>query len=106
LKGELNPALSDFDRAIELDPRLVAAYVNRGSVKVATYNLEAALVDFDRAIELDPSIADVYQNRGIAYLLLGRKSEAERDFIRCLELNPSLKPTLDLAIRTAQKRLR
>ena len=85
---------------------MAAAYVNRGSVKVATDQLEAALNDFDRAIELDPLISDVYQNRGITYLLLGREAEAERDFTRCLELNPSLKPYLDEAIKAARTRSR
>ena len=53
-------AIADYDKAIELDPKLAPAYMNRG---VAKYNLKQyseAIADYDKAIELDPDYAPAY----------------------------------------------
>jgi tetratricopeptide (TPR) repeat protein len=64
-KGDLEGALTDFDRAIELKPDLAKAYANRALTRYALDNERGAEADAAKAIELDP--ADPR-----AYIVLGR----------------------------------
>ena len=44
-KGDLDGAIADFNRAIELDPKKAGAYTNRGSVRNAKGDLDGAIAD-------------------------------------------------------------
>jgi tetratricopeptide (TPR) repeat protein len=65
-KGDVQGALADFNRAIELDPKYAIAYYGRGFLAVEKLqDLQGALADFNRAIELDPNNAVAYCARGV-----------------------------------------
>lgn len=64
---QYEPALSDFNRAIELNTESTKAYAHRGVVHGLLDQYEAALNDFNRAIELNPNYAWALANRGITY---------------------------------------
>jgi tetratricopeptide (TPR) repeat protein len=53
-KGDLDGALADFNKAIELNARLAYAYNNRGLVKETKGDLVGALADLTKALELKP----------------------------------------------------
>jgi tetratricopeptide (TPR) repeat protein len=57
--------LTDYDRAIELDPTAAVAFRNRGLARERQGDLEGALADYTKAIELDPryALADVGRAR-------------------------------------------
>ena len=57
----LDESIDDYTRAIERDPKMVEAYVNRGYVENDMQNAEQATQDFDTALQLAP-------NNGIAHL--------------------------------------
>jgi len=57
----LDEAVDDYSRAIERDPKMVDAYVNRGYVLNDMQNAEQASQDFQAALKLAP-------NNGIAHL--------------------------------------
>ena len=87
-------AVERCDRALELDPRSVSAYVIRGRAKRRMGRHAEALIDLDRAIELDPRAQDAYANRGMVLRAIGRYPEAIADYDRALELDPSDVTTL------------
>jgi tetratricopeptide (TPR) repeat protein len=65
-KGDVQGALADFNRAIEIDPKYAIAYYGRGFLAVEKLqDLQGALADFNRAIELDPNNAVAYCARGV-----------------------------------------
>ena len=51
-KGDLDAAIVDYNRAIELDPKNSDTYNNRGAAKDAKGDLDGAIADYNRAIEL------------------------------------------------------
>lgn len=50
----LSEAVDDYTRALQRDPQMVEAYVNRGYVYNDLQNPEAALADFNAALKLQP----------------------------------------------------
>lgn len=65
--GDYTQAISDYSRAIELEPNNSFAFYNRGITRERRGDLAGAVADFSVAIQLDPSSADNYHNRGYAY---------------------------------------
>ncbi|WP_310487492.1 tetratricopeptide repeat protein [Chamaesiphon sp. VAR_69_metabat_338] len=65
-KGDVQGALADFNRAIEIDPKYAIAYYGRGFLAAEKLqDIQGALADFNRAIELDPNNAVAYCARGV-----------------------------------------
>jgi tetratricopeptide (TPR) repeat protein len=62
LLGELEQAISDYSKAIELDPSYAAAYANRGNVRLLSNDVVGALADYRMAIKLDPNDQVARQN--------------------------------------------
>jgi len=71
LKGDLEGAIEDYNKALISEPRAAEVYVKRGGARRANGDLNGALEDFDQAADLDPlsvrndrSVAEAYANRG------------------------------------------
>lgn len=86
--GDVNGAISDFGRAIDLDPKLTSAYYQRGIARLEKGEFDAAIGDLNRAIELSPNTSDYYNDRGLAKLRKGDNDAAIGDFTRAVELDP------------------
>jgi tetratricopeptide (TPR) repeat protein len=86
--GDLEGAIADYDRAIQLDPKDAAIYNNRGLAKQAKGNLDAAIVDFNRAIQLNPKDAVACSNRGNAKRDKGDLDGAIADYNRAIRFDP------------------
>ena len=63
-KPKYKEALSDFNRAIILDPNYDQTYYNRGVVRSHLGDKEGALSDFNKALELKKDYAQAFCNRG------------------------------------------
>ena len=55
-KSELERGIIEFNRAIELNPRFVLAYANRGLALLRQGKDAEAMKDFERVVELDPTL--------------------------------------------------
>ena len=88
-QGELDKALTDYNKAIELDPAESLAYLNRGMVYYDQGELDKALIDYNKAIELDPAESLAYSNRGAAYYVQGELDKALTDYNKAIELDPA-----------------
>ena len=93
VKGDIDGAIADFTRAIELYPKYSTAYTNRGLAKKNKGDLNGAIADCTRAIELDPKDAGGYGNRGIAKHAKGDLNGAIADYTRAIELDPKYAKT-------------
>ena len=63
--GQLQDGLSDYNKAIQLNPN-VDAYYNRGRVNEMLGRFEEAVADFKRAIRLNPK--DIEARRALNHL--------------------------------------
>jgi tetratricopeptide (TPR) repeat protein len=80
--------IENYSRAIELDPYLKDAYLNRGN---EFYNLkmhDEAINDFTKAIEIDVNYAFGYYNRGYIYSKLSKYREAINDYNKAIKYDP------------------
>ncbi|MBI0295845.1 tetratricopeptide repeat protein [Streptomyces sp. PRKS01-29] len=87
--NELEGALADAERALELDADCVRAHAAMGSVHLDKERYEQALESFDRAVTLDPDFPWPLARRGEAYRLLGRYEESLADLDRSFDLHES-----------------
>ena len=84
--GELEDAITNFHKAIEIDPEFAYPWDNLGYVYYLKKQYEKALKLINRSIELDPSNSWAYKNRAIVNLALNKKELAHTDLIYALEL--------------------
>jgi tetratricopeptide (TPR) repeat protein len=86
--GDMNGAIADLSRAIDLDPKSEPAVYRRGAFKLQKGDYDGAITDLSRAIELSPNTADYYSDRGLAKLRKRDNDGAIVDFTRAIELDP------------------
>lgn len=87
-KGDLDGAIADFNRAIELNPKNDAPYYNRAQAKWLKKDAAGALADYTRAIELGSTNPAAYNNRGNARAENNDRDGAIADYTRAIELKP------------------
>jgi tetratricopeptide (TPR) repeat protein len=79
-------ALSDYTKAIELDPRNPKSSNNRGLVKVSLGDYVGAIEDYNKALEVDPKAAYAYKSRGDAKKIVGDFTGALADYDKASEI--------------------
>jgi tetratricopeptide (TPR) repeat protein len=87
-KGEYDLAISEFNKALEINPGDAGAYVNRGLAYGRKSQYDQAISDFNRALEINPNYALAYNNRGWAYLGKDQFDQAMSDLNKALEIDP------------------
>ncbi len=81
-------ALSDFNKAVELDPNFAQVYNNRGALLMDLNRYEESKKDFDRAVALQPQFAFAYNNRGMLMHKMENDSAALYDYNKAIEMKP------------------
>ena len=55
--GKYKQGMAMFNQLLEREPKLIAAYLGRGTAQALQGNLAAASKDFGKAVEIDPTCA-------------------------------------------------
>ena len=87
-KGDIDKAIADFTKAVEVNPKSARAYDFRGALYSKRNERDLAIADFEKAIAINPKYVNAYNNRGIVY---GRKGEIEKaiaDYTTAMEIDP------------------
>jgi Tfp pilus assembly protein PilF len=79
-------ALSEFDRAVNLDPKNPYRYSSRAFFKDRTSDLAGAIEDYEIAIALDPEDAVSLNNKGIVEEKLGYIAKSKKSFEKADQL--------------------
>jgi tetratricopeptide (TPR) repeat protein len=97
VKGNVDQAIADYTRSIELNPQSAETYFNRGFVYHTKNNLDQAIADYTRAAELDPkydlarfALAVGYANRGLSYAEKDDLDRAIADCDKAIEIDPKV----------------
>lgn len=88
--GVYDLALKDLGRAIELNPRLAAAYLNRGQVFLEQNQPARALLEMEAAVVLDPESAFNLFGRSRAKRALGDVAGADADLAAARKIDPKI----------------
>ncbi len=86
-ENEFQDALSDMDRALEMQPGHALALSNRGFTHELLGDHDRAHSDLDRAIALDPNCAYAYNNRALVRIRTGHMQEAHADLEKAFALD-------------------
>ena len=88
-------AISEYSKAIEVNPNYNQAYNNRGNSKYRLKDYYGAIADYSKSIEINPNMSSTYFNRGNAKYNLKDYSGACSDW----------KKASSMGYATAQKNL-
>lgn len=87
--GEIERALADHNKALELNPDSIGGLINRANAHSRDQNYHEALLDYDRAIELSgAAFAPALFNRGWVYRAINEDKTALKDFEAAHKLQP------------------
>lgn len=86
--NRLDEAISDYHRAIKLEPTDSTLYINCAVLEGKQDNFDAGIADYSKAIEVNPNDDLAYFDRGIAKRIKGDWDESIADFSKAIELNP------------------
>jgi ABC-type phosphate transport system substrate-binding protein/tetratricopeptide (TPR) repeat protein len=84
--GRAEEATQSLNRALEMDPSDVAAWIGKGNVLTQMSQLDEALFCFDKAIDLNPNVAAAWQGKGKVLQKMGRDAEARTCFAKAESL--------------------
>ncbi len=83
-------AITEFRKAIELDPRYALPHYNLGVALREQGKTEEAIAEYRKAIELDPRDASPHYNLGNALHGQHKTEEAIAEYRKAIELDPRL----------------
>jgi len=92
--NDFNSAISELDKAIEINPNFSKAYLERGKFQ---FNIQPqkAISDFSKVIELDSNLRkEALTGRGHAYIIMKEYKKAVSDFEELQIKNPFDKKVL------------
>lgn len=87
--GNLQGALQDFNRAIEMKPKFGYAYCYRGAIKCYLRDSLGAIDDYNTALRLNPEDGNSFSGRGCVRCGIGDFKGAIEDLNKAIALNPN-----------------
>jgi tetratricopeptide (TPR) repeat protein len=89
LKGSVTrKKIELFTKALELNPKLAAAYEQRGLLYYFQGKYDKVIQDYQTYLDLAPEKAQAYRMLGLGYLKSGDYEPAIANFTRAIELEP------------------
>ena len=86
---DIKTSLLHLNKAIQIDPQNVKAFVARANLNRDIDNFQDAFNDYSSAISIDPEYLDVYKERAKSYRIIRNFQGAIEDFEKVLEIDPN-----------------
>ncbi len=87
-QGQIAAAISNIERAIQLQPDYAEAFNNLGNVYRVEGKTDSAATNYRQAVALKPEHAEAHANLGIVLIEQGKLDAAVTSFERALEIKP------------------
>src|SRR6266576_5422572 len=88
VRGDVDAAISEYQKIIELHPELPDAYSNLAVAQKRKGELDRAIANLNRTLERKPNFASALTTRGGILAEQDKWAEARRDFEAALKLDP------------------
>jgi tetratricopeptide (TPR) repeat protein len=102
--GQFDQAISNYTRALKINPRHSNAYTNRGNTYNVLLQYDKALSDFSDALKINPQSGYAYNGRALTYYFQRKYGKAWRDVHKAQALGIKVKPEFLQALRDASGR--
>jgi tetratricopeptide (TPR) repeat protein len=89
-QGELDQAIAEFQRAIQIDPDFVEAHYNLGLAHTDRGEFDAAIAAYEEAIRLAPDLAEAHNGLGNVYFNQDKLEQALAKYEQAAQLDPGL----------------
>lgn len=87
LEGDVEGAMEDLTKAIELQPTLTQAYIKRASMQLELGDKAKAAEDFEKASEQGQDDPDFFYHRAQLHFILGEFADAAKDYQKSIDLD-------------------
>ncbi len=89
VRGDVDAAIREYTKVIELKPDSAVAYANLAVAQKKKGKLDGAIASLNKALALKPDFAAAITTRGGIYAEQYKWAEARRDFEQARKLNPN-----------------
>ncbi|MCP4364404.1 MAG: tetratricopeptide repeat protein [Planctomycetes bacterium] len=103
-KGEYEEAISNYTKALEIEPQSAEVYASRGLAYSQIGQNDKAISDFNKALEINPQYALAYNNRAVVYYTIKEYDKAWKDVHKAQKLGYQANPEFIKALRDASGR--
>jgi tetratricopeptide (TPR) repeat protein len=86
--GQVQPAVSKYEQALELDPNLTQAHINLISLYGMLGQFNKAEKHYRACLQINPSLAEAHYNFGVMLTVQRKYPEAAEALRRALGINP------------------
>ena len=87
-QGDMQKAVEEFKKAIEINPNYADAHHNLGNTYQQMGQLDLAIENYQTALSINPNLWQSYQNLAAIYFNQGQFDLAEENMKKALEVNP------------------
>ncbi|KAJ2805120.1 TOM (translocase of outer membrane) complex component [Coemansia guatemalensis] len=99
LKSNLDQALKDLDKALEINPNHVRSMLRKANLITEKKDLDQVTQLLEQALEADAEDAETYFQMGQLHFLKQEYAEAAKDYARASELDPDfVYPRIQLGV--------
>jgi tetratricopeptide (TPR) repeat protein len=102
--GHYDQAIAHYNKALELNPTYMEAYLNRGIASSRQGHPDEAIADFNKVLELNPGYAKAYFNRALAFCMKKDYDQAWEDVHKAQSLGYIVNPDFLQKLRLASGR--
>lgn len=94
-QAQVDEALGEFRKAVDLQPELALAQNALGYALLLKGRYDESIEALSRAVRFAPTMVEAHQNLGIAYFKAGKRDDARAAFRRMIEVAPPDSPLIE-----------
>jgi tetratricopeptide (TPR) repeat protein len=87
-KGQVDEAIVQYQKALEIDPGYANAHYNFGNALFQKGRMDEAMEHYQKALEIQPQYAEAHNNLGNVLRQKGRVDEAIIEYQKALKIDP------------------